>query len=111
MRLIEEINHFGFKILFYDGIDFDMIFGHESEDILIFFVESWVEEAKRWSRECKIRSIFDGSDSKNLSIEDIVNPNVGIYQTSGNLDAIYSSVKEKILGKVHCHWGDVRGMA
>jgi hypothetical protein len=111
MTLIEEINCSGVRILFYDGIDFDMIFRHESEDFLIFFIDSWAEEAKRWKRESRIKTIVEGTDYKNFSINELNNPNVAIYQTSGRLDAIYKTIRDKVLAKNTHFWGTLRGFA
>ena len=43
MTLIEKIEIEGTKIMFYDGIDFDMAIGHSDDsEFLIFFVDSYV---------------------------------------------------------------------
>ena len=112
MTLIEEINRSGVRILFYDGIDFDFIFRNESEDFHIFFIESWAAEAKKWNRESRIKAIVDGADYKNFSINDIDNPNVAIYQTSGDLLGTYAAIKEKIISdKITNQWGIIKGLA
>lgn len=112
MTLIEEINRSGVRILFYDGIDFDFIFRNESEDFLIFFIESWSAEAKKWNRESRIKSIIEGTDYKNFSISDLDNPNVAIYQTSGDLFGTYAAIREKIISdKITTQWGIIRGLA
>ena len=50
MTLIEKIEIDGTKIMFYDGIDFDMAIGHSDDsEFLIFFVESYVAAAKAWT--------------------------------------------------------------
>ena len=43
MTLIEKIEIEGTKIMFYDGIDFDLALGHSDDsEFLIFFVDSYV---------------------------------------------------------------------
>ena len=100
MILIEKIKVEGVATYFYDGIDFDMIENHNSEnEFLIFFVESYVSEIKKWKREKNINSILNGSEIKDFDHE--LYRNIAIYQTSGadNLIPIYKSIREKILEK------------
>lgn len=98
MRLIEEINIETCIVRFYDGIDFDMIRDHCTDDFLIFFIDSWSIEIKKWKRDNKIDLLLNGIDD-NFNPSEIENNFIAIYQTCGDLDLVYKTIKDKILDK------------
>jgi len=98
MRLIEEINITTSIIRFYDGIDFDMIRDHTTEDFLIFFIDSWSTEVKKWERDNKINNILNNIYN-DFNPSEINNNFILIYQTSGDLDLVYKTVRDRLLDK------------
>jgi hypothetical protein len=96
MILIEEINIETCIVRFYDGIDFDMIRDHKKEEFLIFFIDNWIDSYTQWERDKKIESLLnDTNDDFNPSA--IENKWISIYQTSGNLEMTYLTIKSKLL--------------
>jgi len=103
MKLIEQISdENGLPIIrFYDGIDFNMISNHPvngSDGFLFFFVDNWVIEKKIYERENKINSILE--DEYKPPVEDtykIENPYISIYQTNGNTNDIYQTIRKKVI--------------
>lgn len=96
--LIEKIEVDGIDTYFYDGIDFSMIKSHKGENgFLIFFVENYVSEIKKYERQNKLDSILEGTHIEKFDWDDYRSDYVAIYQTSGNLIPIYKSIREKIL--------------
>jgi hypothetical protein len=75
MDLIEEISLGSYSVSFYDGIDFEMIKNHDSKNLLIFFVDSWVDEVIIYERNCKLKSILDGTDNE-FNIHNISNKRI-----------------------------------
>ena len=100
MTLIEKIEIDGTKIMFYDGIDFDMAIGHSDDsEFLIFFVESYVAAAKAWTRTRRLDSVLEGKEIDYEDAPEIENHRVAIYQTSGNTEAVYETVRKKLLSE------------
>lgn len=100
MNLIEKIEIEDTKIMFYEGIDFDLAIGHSDDsEFLIFFVESYVAAAKAWLRTKRLDSILEGKEIDFEEIPDIGNHRVAIYQTSGNTEAVYETVRKKLLSE------------
>jgi len=101
MTLIERLEIDGTEIFFYDGIDFDMAIGHSDDSkFLIFFVESYVAEAKAWMRSSRIDSLIEGNPVPSPDdIPEIDNRNISVYQTSGNTLAVYETVRKKLLSE------------
>jgi hypothetical protein len=100
MKLIEKKEIGGVNYQFFDGIDFDMIDKHPkngSSGFLYFFINSWVEEVKRFERESTINSVLDGKKIKKINTKQMENDYICIYQTSGiGLDVLYKHVMRNI---------------
>lgn len=83
-------------IIFYDGIDFDFARnfpGDGSNGICIFLINSWILEVKKWQRTQKLNKILEDKD---LNLDPRIENNcVVIYQTSGELEKIYTILLEK----------------
>ena len=100
MTLIEKIEIEGTKIMFYDGIDFDLAIGHSDDsEFLIFFVDSYVAAAKAWMRTRRLDSLLEGKECRFEEAPEIENSRVSIYQTSGNTEAVYQTVRKKLLSE------------
>ena len=96
MTLIEEINIETCTVRFYDGIDFDMIRDHNKEELLIFFIDNWIDSYKQWERDKKIDNILDDI-VEDFNPSTIENNWISVYQTSGNLEMTYLTIKSKLL--------------
>ena len=96
MTLIEEINIETCIVRFYDGIDFDMIRDHKKEEFLIFFIDNWIDSYTQWDRDKKIDNLLNGTDD-DFNPSTIENNWISIYQTSGNLEMTYLTIKSKLL--------------
>lgn len=111
MTLIEKIEIEGTKIMFYDGIDFDMAIGHSDDsEFLIFFVDSYVAAAKAWMRTGRLDSILEGKEDSFGDMPEIENHRVSIYQTSGNTEVVFETVKKKLLSEPQ-PWSPPWGLA
>lgn len=98
LTLIEKIEISGVETYFYDGIDFEMIKNHKGEgDFIIFFVDNYVSEIKKWERDSRLESILNGTKFENFDSDTYRNNSIAIYQTSGNLIPVYETIKKKIL--------------
>lgn len=98
MTLIEEINIETCIVRFYDGIDFDMIRDHKKEEFLIFFIDNWIDSYTQWERDKKIDNLLNGTDD-DFNPSTIENKWISIYQTSGNLEMTYLTIKSKLLDR------------
>lgn len=96
MKLIEYLNSNEKQFFIYDGIDFDMIQKYSGVDYHIFLVESWIEEVKKWKRDNKIKSILT-QNNVDFDPYQISNSFISIYQTNGDLDLIYDTIRKKII--------------
>lgn len=96
MTLIEEINIETCIVRFYDGIDFDMIRDHKKEEFLIFFIDNWLDSYKQWERDKKIDSLLTDIDD-DFNPRTMENNWIAVYQTSGNLEMTYLTIKSKLL--------------
>lgn len=92
MVILDEIIVGDNTIKFYDGIDFEFVNNYDKEEFLIIFIDNWVDEKKKWKRECKINSLFGGEKYKKID-----NLFITIYQTDGHLTAVFEAVKKKML--------------
>ena len=107
MILISEIEVEGTKVKFYDGIDLDIAMKHPtdgSNGFIYCFVDSWVSEVKKHQRSSKIDSILDEFEYKEFGSEDINNNYICIYQTNGDLEVVYNTIKENIQQKLGKPW-------
>jgi len=86
-------------ISYYEGIDFDLINNHPkdgSKGIIVFFIDNWVKEVKKWKRENKINQIINDKIS-DINIDIIDNNYVSIYQTENiGIELLYETIKSKI---------------
>lgn len=98
MTLIDEINIETCIVRFYDGIDFDMIRDHKKEEFLIFFIDNWIDSYTQWERDKKIDNLLNGTDD-DFNPSTIENNWISIYQTSGNLEMTYLTIKSKLLDR------------
>lgn len=96
MKLIEYLNSNEKQFFIYDGIDFDMIQKYSGVDYHIFLVESWIDEVKKWRRDNKIKSILT-QNNVDFDPYQISNSFISIYQTNGDLDLIYDTIRKKII--------------
>jgi len=97
-RLIETYEHESYDILFYEGIDFDMIRKHrdDSNTFLVFYIESWKYEVERYRRDMKIDELLSGE--KDLFDPDVIKKNtVAIYLTNGYLEPTHLAIKKKLI--------------
>jgi len=99
MTLFDEININGDVVKFYDGIDYEFIRNYDKQEFIIIFIEDWAKEQISFVREAKINSLFD--DKEYQTLEDINNPYIAIYQTSGYLEIVAESIKKKLLVNVN----------
>lgn len=99
VNLISKQTIKGVNISYYKGIDFNMINNHPkdgSNGMLIFFVENWQKEVKKWQRENKINQIIE-NNSIEINIEDINNNYISIYQAENiGIEILYETIKSKI---------------
>ena len=110
MTLIEKIEIEGTKILFYEGIDLDLAMGHSDDsEFLIFFVDSYVAAAKSWMRTRRVDSLLEGKEDV-FEVPEIDNNRVAIYQTSGNTEVVFETVKKKLLSEPQ-PWSPPWGLA
>ena len=98
MTLIDEINIETCIVRFYDGIDFDMIRDHKKEEFLIFFIDNWIDSYTQWERDKKIDNLLNGTNDY-FNPSEIENKWISIYQTSGNLEMTYLTIKSKLLDR------------
>lgn len=101
MRLIEKYRHDSHDILFYEGIDFDVIREHrdDSGEFLVFYIESWKYEIDRYRREKRIDEVLDGE--ADLFDPDLIQKNtVAIYLTNGHLEPTHQAIKKKLVEPV-----------
>lgn len=87
------------EIYYYEGIDFNLIHNHPkdgSKGMLIFFIENWQKEAKRWHRENKINEIIS-NEKVDTDISNIDNNYIAIYQAENiGIEVLYETIKSKI---------------
>jgi hypothetical protein len=87
------------EISYYNGIDFFKLNNHPkdgSKGMLIFFVENWQKEVKKWHRENKINQII-GNSLIEINIDNINNNFVAIYQAENiGIEILYETIKSKI---------------
>lgn len=97
MRLIEKYEIDNYNILFYDGIDFDIIRDHDdSSTFLVFYIESWKMEVEKWKRDKKIDELLSGE--KDLFDPDLIRKNnIAIYLTNGYLEPTHHAIKKKLI--------------
>ena len=98
VRLIETYEHESYDIIFYEGIDFDMIRNHsdDSSNFLVFYIESWKLEVERWKRDKKIDELLGGE--KDLFDPELIKKNtVAIYLTNGYLEPTHHAIKKKLI--------------
>jgi hypothetical protein len=103
----------GYKVRYYDGIDFHIINNHPSDgsDGFIFcFVDNLVSEIKNHNRINKIDSIIKDKELKSLDMDDINNNYVCIYQTNGLTLSIYETIKSNIRSRLGKPWLVVPGI-
>lgn len=101
MKLIEKTNIKSIEVSFYEGIDMDFAINHPkdgSNGLIIFFIDSWVNEVKTYERQNKLKSILDNDNSECFKLEDIDNNYLSIYQTNGvGIEQTYNIIKDKML--------------
>jgi hypothetical protein len=98
LRLIETYKHESYDIIFYEGIDFDMIRNHsdESSEFLVFYIESWKSEVDSYKREKRIEELLGGE--KDLFDPELIKKNtVAIYLTNGYLEPTHHAIKKKLI--------------
>jgi hypothetical protein len=101
MRLISETSLDGIIIRYFDGCDINKMLSHPSDGsdgIMVVFIKSYKDEEIMFNRDSIINSIIGGTRFKKLSeiFEQLDNHYLMIYQTSGFIDVVYKSVKNKI---------------
>jgi hypothetical protein len=92
VKILDEIVIGDGVVKFYDGIDFDFINSYNKKELIVIFIDNWVNEEKKWKRECKINSLFGGKKYKKIN-----NLYIQIYQTDGHLTAVFETIKKKML--------------
>ncbi len=102
MILFDEFDVNGDTIKFYDGIDYEFVRNYDKKELIVIFIEDWAKEQISFIRDAKINSLFGGKKYKKL--EDIDNPYISIYQTSGYLGIVSESIKKKIFTGLNQHW-------
>lgn len=87
------------EVSYYNGIDFVKLDSHPkdgSKGMLIFFVENWQKEVKKWHRENRINQIIENT-SIEINIENINNNYIAIYQADNiGIEILYETIKSKI---------------
>jgi hypothetical protein len=98
LRLIETYEHDSYEILFYEGIDFDIIRKHkdDSSKFLVFYIESWKNEVERYKREKRIDELLDGH-TDNFDPDLIRKNTIAIYLTNGYLEPTHMAIKKKLI--------------
>lgn len=104
MVILDEIVIGDNVVKFYDGIDFEFVNSYDKKEFIIIFIDNWIDEKKKWKRECKINSLFGGEKYKKID-----NLFITIYQTDGNLTAVFEAVKKKMLIVHNQPWSAVTG--
>lgn len=97
MILISEEKIQDNNVKYYKGIDFNIAQKHPKDGsggFLFFFVDKWVDEVKKYNRESKIDNIINNKPIND--IDKLDNNYICIYQTNGNFDIIYESIKNNI---------------
>lgn len=110
MILISKDMLEGIEVRYYDGIDFNKLFKHPNDGsggFIFCFVTNWVSEVKKFDRESKIDNLVDNKPIKDLDMDDLNNNYICIYQTNGDLDVVYKTVKENITKKIGRPWAPV----
>lgn len=110
MILISEEKIQDNNVKYYKGIDFNIAQKHPKDGsggFLFFFVEKWSDEVKKYNRESKIDNIIDSKPIDNFDIDQLDNNYICIYQTDGNFDVIYESIKNNINNLVHRPWSTI----
>lgn len=101
MTLIEKDILSGNLYHFYDGIDFDLIDRHPADGsagFLVFFIDSFINEIKKYNREKKIDSFLTEKLFLPFDTHHLNHDYVSIYQTNGvGLMTMFDVVKSKIL--------------
>jgi hypothetical protein len=103
----ENINDIWYA--FYDGIDFDFIKKHPSDgsDGFIFcFVDNYASSIKSYNRNSVIDNIINDSEIKDSEIN---NNYISIYQTNGETEMIYNSIRKNL--EIREHWVSIAGIS
>ena len=107
MTKIDEIIVNGNIVKFYDGIDFDFALNYTGDDMIVFFIDSWLETLKIHKRDNKINSLLGDNY---IEIKDIDNNNIVIYQTNGYTKEVYITIKNKFIQTADLPWKTVHGI-
>jgi hypothetical protein len=102
MKLIDSIELDGYRIKFYNGIDFDIVKKHPtdgSSGMIICYIKNWINEVKLYNRINKLNSIIYNKDFSELNwVEDINNNHISIYQSDGvGVKELHKVIKEKLI--------------
>lgn len=101
MNLISKEIINGTVVEFYSGIDFEMAKNHPSDGskgMIFFFIDDYISEVKSHNRQSKIDSVLNNTNHKEISLsENINNSYIFIYQTSGNTNPIYNTIRNKLI--------------
>lgn len=99
VNLISKQNINQINISYYEGIDFNLINKHPkdgSNGMVIFFIDNWQKEVKKWQRENIINEVIDDK-IVNIDINNIDNNYVAIYQSENiGIELLYETIKSKI---------------
>ena len=63
--------------------------------MIVIFIDDWSKEDLKLKREGKISAILE--DKNYIDLDSIDNPYIIIYQTSGYLEIVSSSIKKRLL--------------
>ena len=103
MTLLESMNIDNNNILFYEGVDFDILQKHPkdgSKGFIVCFLENWVKEVKKYNRNNKIKSVLNHLEYSDFDWENINNNFICIYQTDGiGVSEIYKVIRKKFINK------------
>ena len=110
MILISEELIQNTNVQYYKGIDFNVAQENPKDGsggFLFFFVDKWVDEVKKYTRESKIDNIIDSKPIKDFDMEQLNNDYICIYQTDGNFEVIYESIKNNMNNIIHRPWSAI----
>ena len=110
MILISEELIQNTNVQYYKGIDSNVAQEHPKDGsggFLFFFVDKWVDEVKKYTRESKIDNIIDSKPIKDFDMEQLNNDYICIYQTDGNFEVIYESIKNNMNNIIHRPWSAI----
>jgi hypothetical protein len=102
LKLIKNIIKDDINIFFYKGIDFNMIINHPndgSKGMIFFFVDNYINELKKYKRNCKISSVIDNFNFEDFNLNSLNKNYIVIYQIED--DSIINELINKFCNNIN----------